>query len=604
VEREPQQRRDAAYHEQPEHETQLVRTGRAQSDQTGDHTDRRDCDERRASKDEVKASTESLPPCFSSSFTSVSPDSGYSHKNIEPSSTPTPGHRYTPEMALGVQEHSEIRDSERTELLRRVARRGYGTYLLGMNLEHLRAYRDARIVFDFPVTALVGPNGGGKSTVLGAAALINKSVKPRQFFAKSGTYDASMVDWKIEYDLIEKGAPLRRTASYPTAKWNRDALDRKTLVFGIARTIPATERKDLTAFISGSFKGFGENVLSAETVKAVERILGKEAEKYLLVSGTKSGDKKLYAARSTGGDSYSEFHFGAGEASVIRIVTDIEASADNSLILIEEIENGLHPVATRRLVEYLIGVARRKSCQVIFTTHSNDALIPLPDEAVWACGNGELNQGKLDVNALRTLTGEVDASLAIFVEDSFAEEMALAALRQYSRNIQGVQLLGVAIHAVAGAGNAKKLTLGHNENPSITFKAMGILDGDKAAEAEPSKYVMTFPGNSDPELYVAQTIVDKIDELAPKLALNLNLKFADGDRVKQVVKERLRTNHDPHVLFDQIGEDLEFTAGLTVARAFLAQWAEHFPEDLARIFEPAAAIIPGHPPLITAASED
>ncbi|CAM5309382.1 hypothetical protein LSHI6S_00785 [Leifsonia shinshuensis] len=272
-----------------------------------------------------------------------------------------------------------------------------------MNLGHLRAYRNARILFDFPVTALVGPNGGGKSTVLGAAALINKGIKPRQFFAKSGRYDASMVDWRIEYDLIEKGAPLRRTASYPTAKWNRDAVERDTLVFGISRTIPATERKDLTAFIGGAFIGFGEKVLSPETIKAVESILGKEAEKYLLVDGTRRGDKQLYAARSSTGDAYSEFHFGAGEASVIRIVSDIEMRADNSLILIEEIENGLHPVATRRLVEYLIDVARRKSCQIIFTTHSNDALLPLPDEAVWACGNGELIQGKLDVNALGTV---------------------------------------------------------------------------------------------------------------------------------------------------------------------------------------------------------
>ncbi|MGW9166907.1 ATP-dependent nuclease [Agromyces sp. NPDC055658] len=505
-------------------------------------------------------------------------------------------------MALGMHEHSEIRESEKQDLLRRVNRRGYDTYLLAMNLVHLRAYRNASIRFDFPVTALVGPNGGGKSTVLGAAALINKNIKPRQFFAKSGKYDASMVDWKIEYELLEKAAPIRRTASYRTAKWNRDAVEREALVFGISRTIPATERKDLTAFIGGSFTGYGETLLSADTIKAVERILGKEAEKYLLVDGTKGGDKQLFAARVKGGDAYSEFHFGAGEASVIRIVSDIEMSSDNSLILIEEIENGLHPVATRRLVEYLIEVARRKSCQIVFTTHSNDALLPLPDEAVWACGNGELIQGKLDVNALRTLTGEVDASLAIFVEDEFGEEMALAALRQYSRT-HGVSMLGVAIHAVSGAGTAKKLAITHNENPAITFGAMAILDGDKRHDTEPEKYVVCFPGSSDPELFVAHFVADRLDELAPRLALNLNLQFSDGNRVKEVVRERLRTNHDPHVLFEQIGEDLEFTSGTTVARAFLTQWAEHSPNDLIEIFAPAASIIPGHPPFATESPE-
>jgi len=498
-------------------------------------------------------------------------------------------------MALGENMYSEIRDSERQDLLRRVARRTYLSYLHGLSLVHLRAYRNATISFDFPVTALVGPNGGGKSTVLGAAALISKNIKPRQFFAKSGTYDSSMVDWKIEYDLFESGTAVRRTASYPTAKWNREAVDRITLVFGVARTLPATERKDLSKFISGSFEGFGETVLSADTVAAVETILGKEAEKYLLVAGTRNGDKELYAARTKDGDAYSEFHFGAGEASVIRIVTAIEKSADNTLILIEEIENGLHPVATRRLVEYLVSVARRKSCQIIFTTHSNDALSPLPDEAVWACGDGKLTQGKLDVNTLRTLTGEVNATLAIFVEDSFGEEMALAALREYSRGIAGVEMVGVAIHYVAGAGRVKSVTLAHNDNPAITYKALGILDGDKASEAEPDKYVVNFPGDSDPELHVAQAVAKLIDDVAPKLALNLQLKYGDAEHVKEIVLSRLRTNRDPHVLFDQIGEDLEFTAGITVARAFLTQWAENYPDEVTAIFRPAATIIPNHP---------
>jgi predicted ATPase len=60
------------------------------------------------------------------------------------------------------------------------------------------------------------------------------------------------------------------------------------------------------------------------------------------------------------GEGYSEFHFGAGESSVIRMVSQIELAEDQALILIEKIENGLHPVATVRMVEYLIEAAERK----------------------------------------------------------------------------------------------------------------------------------------------------------------------------------------------------------------------------------------------------
>ena len=40
------------------------------------------------------------------------------------------------------------------------------------------------------------------------------------------------------------------------------------------------------------------------------------------------------------------------------MISEIESAQNTSLILIEEIENGLHPVATVRLVDYLIRAAK------------------------------------------------------------------------------------------------------------------------------------------------------------------------------------------------------------------------------------------------------
>jgi AAA15 family ATPase/GTPase len=124
-----------------------------------------------------------------------------------------------------------------------------------------------------------------------------------------------------------------------------------------------------------------------------------------------------------GKNDYSQFHFGAGEASVIEMVTKIEATPDDSLIIIEEIENGLHPLATLKMVEYLFEVAKRKKCQVIFTTHSEAAIEILPPQAIWACIDGQAYQGKLSITSLRALTGAVDRNYAIFVEDQFASDL-------------------------------------------------------------------------------------------------------------------------------------------------------------------------------------
>ena len=117
----------------------------------------------------------------------------------------------------------------------------------------------------------------------------------------------------------------------------------------------------------------------------------------------------LLTGKTKSGSGYSEFHFGAGEASVIRMVAEIELADEQSMVLIEEIENGRHPVATVRMVEYLIDAAERKKIQAIFTSHSNDAIRSLPSKAIWVAISDKIFQGKLDIQSLRAITGQIRA---------------------------------------------------------------------------------------------------------------------------------------------------------------------------------------------------
>ncbi|MCK1802634.1 AAA family ATPase [Brevibacterium sp. R8603A2] len=506
---------------------------------------------------------------------------------------------------------SEIRDSTISALSERVRKRNYAKYLSGMRLVKLRGFEDVEVRFDFPVTALIGPNGAGKTTILGAAGLIYDSVPPRRFFAKSGTYDASMRGWKIEYELIDRnrqGSPsVNRTASYLLAKWNRDAMERVVVISGISRTLPASERKDTYRFIKGDFAGAREITFSKSVVDAVENILGKAAANYLQVDADAEGKNSIYAVRGNTDteDSYSEFHFGAGEASIIRIVSRIEEAPDYSLLLIEEIENGLHPVATRRLVEYLVDVARRKSCQVIFTTHSNDALAPLPTEAVWSTYRGRITQGKLDVAALRTLTGQVQAQLAVFTEDEFAAKFAEVTLRSYCQ-AKNYELAGIEIHALGGASPARDHTRFQNGNPTRNFPAIALLDGDKRNEdgyraeqitenstggeqaSECRADIVYGPGDGHPEEAVFEDIhdnLDRIGNLLGKLTIALQLDTPMQSRVRASIEERRRTNRDIHVIFAQIGEDLDFLSESLVQRAFLSTWANTFPDKVCEVWD-------------------
>ena len=488
---------------------------------------------------------------------------------------------------------SQIRDSTIKALLDKVSKRKYGKYLHKVRLLKLRGFEERTVTFDFPVTALVGPNGGGKTTILGAAATAYDIVKPRQFFAKSGKIDESMLNWKIEYDLIDrdvnKNDSIRRTASFSSQKWSRGAEKRDVAVFGVARTVPANERKELQRCATNSFTVDPAQVetLQESVVTAVGRILGKDVSKYSHIRVDQSGRVSLLAGATEGGTAYSEFHFGAGESSVIRMVMRIESLSDNSLILIEEIENGLHPVATVGMVEYLIDVAERKSAQAIFTTHSNDALRPLPSEAIWAAISGHVYQGKLDIAALRAISGQIEAQLAIFCEDTFARSWLIAAVRSRSN----IALDGVEIHELLGDGTAVKINKNHNDDPSARFPSVCYIDGDSQQHASAENNVFRLPGAS-PEAYIFDRVMDQASAKGAHLAIRLLQPYETADQVTAKLKHIRTLNHDVHVLFSQVGSALGLIPESTVRDAFLTTWAEAYPDDVAAILKPIEDMLP------------
>jgi predicted ATPase len=477
---------------------------------------------------------------------------------------------------------SEIRDSTKIQLLDKVRRHDYGQYLLKASIQKIRGFSGEDITFEFPVTALIGPNGSGKSSVLGVAGCAYKPIKPGMFFPKSTVGDESMSGWRVEYDLIDKRLNprqlVKRTSNFRQAKWVRgDVADREVLFFGIERTVPAGEKTRFKQLMRSTYVHRPPlEPLDAGVARQVEHILGKSVADYRV---TRYGSDDKFLVGRAGHNQFSEFHFGAGESSIIRMITRIEQAPENSLILIEEIENGLHPVATCRMVEYLIDVAQRKSAQAVFTTHSDYALAPLPNEAIWASIDGRLRQGKLSVEALRAVAGRVDKKLAVFVEDQFAKTWVDSVLRE----TLGPDYDQVEVHAVHGDGNAVTTHRGHMVNPAVTFKSLCVIDGDSAQREDADAGVMRLPGGQ-PELSVFESVHSHIEEDLAILTVSCQRPPEAQDVVSRAVEEVARTNRDPHLLFNQVGLKVGFVPEAIVRGAFLALWVrrnQDFCQDLA-----------------------
>lgn len=495
---------------------------------------------------------------------------------------------------------SEIRLSNINHLLEKVQNKDYGKYLLKISIEKARAFEGKSITFDFPVTAIVGINGGGKTTVLGAAGCAYKTIKPSRFFAKSGRFDSSMQNWKFEYEVIDKqirkADTVRRSAKFASSKWSRtwkvdsNHKEREVAVFGVSRTVPANERPELNRCASNSFDVDPESIeeISSGVVNAVASILDKDISAFSFLRVDTRGRVTLLTGQTSAGDSYSEFHFGAGESSIIRMAIKLETISENSLILVEEIENGLHPVATVRMVEYLIDLAERRKIQVIFTTHSNDALKPLPDKAIWAVANGNLYQGKLDISSLRAISGQIDSQLVVFVEDSFARMW----VEEIVRSLPNVAMDAVSVHAMEGDGTAVTVHRSRQSDPtSVTQPSVCLIDGDSKQQHSEREDIYRLLGQS-PESYIYDNVTEKLDEVSGQLAIALLRPYEEEEKVANVVRSVRNTNRDPHLLYSQVGKKLGFIPETRVKEAFIATWVRTFPQEVQDITKPFLDKVP------------
>ena len=266
---------------------------------------------------------------------------------------------------------------------------------------------------------------------------------------------------------------------------------------------------------------------------------------------------------------YSQFHFGAGEASIISTIDRIENAPENALILIEEIENGLHPAAIKLFTRYLMQASRRRRLQIIFTTHSQNAIDELPPEAIWACINARTFNGKLTVESLRAVTGNVPDRQVIFVEDEFVQQWVSDGLGRYAADI----FEGMVIHPGGGYPNTVYLTRFHNENPTINVSAICLIDGDIYDPESPNAAALPdfafFLGHGVPERIIFEYIHGNRVEFSGLIQQRCLLTAFDQQRIVSAIEAVHRSACDPHVIYQALGEQLNFHSAISIRNGFM-----------------------------------
>lgn len=383
----------------------------------------------------------------------------------------------------------------------------FGNVLRSVAIRGIRGL-SANVEFTWPVTAIAGTNGSGKTTFLQVASAA--------YVAASGGRQVNLGSW-IRGALRGDTPPIRLPASiaYSFAdqtpsfvvdyvqsrtRWDyprRGNPVRNVEFIGITTFAPRVEKKDRVHHARGNLQIRRSSPVDLRVLESVSRILGNDytelTQHEVGVASKKWSDRIPQITRSAA--SYSEPHMGAGEQKVVRLVETIEAIPKQSLILLEEPELTLHPDAQAGLAWYLMAVAKRNGHQIIIATHSEHLFQALPQKArvliVRTAQGTEILHGVSGLRAAHELSRSMRTNAPlVLVED----EAAAAFLREILRQTSMPLHRNCAIVVVGNDDDVLRVT---KSMRGAGIRAVGVRDGDKG-ESE-VQCVLSLPGGAPPE---------------------------------------------------------------------------------------------------------
>lgn len=427
----------------------------------------------------------------------------------------------------------------------------YQEFLDRVIIRNMRGIGELSVPFVYPVSVLAGENCSGKSTVLYALACAYndphagpKTYTPTTLFPDFRPRAASELpsdrrDEKaeIEYQYQTVGQ-TKRMVWRRTKAWNRSFFGQKraaqpsreiymrtlgnvTSPSEVRSHLNMSRRSDIQSEeIDPSLVYFAEQILPFRYKRLVSlRVSGKRP---LLFAETDSN-----IGSATG--AYSEFHMSSGERAVLGLSMQL-SKLKGALVLLDEVDMGLHPHTQRKLMLELQRLALRNELQIVVTTHSPAILDCVPEYARLFLERKDdgvaLRPAYRDIiqNALYGRSREV---LSILCEDIVAENLIRGVLDVLCPELD-MRHSDVKIGRDTGAEEFEH-HLRMLEKFGLTGGFIFVLDGDVAGRSKLEKFrardtnlvgMMALPGEAGPEQWIWSVLRDNPDRYASEFALN------------------------------------------------------------------------------------
>lgn len=413
---------------------------------------------------------------------------------------------------------------------------GWPKRLEWIQIDKVRGWNKERFELRYPIMAIVGENGVGKSTVLQAIASVYKSKPPkmqgRRIQARKSVFASDYfpdtfwdkVTGEILYSTRQGNHTLPKDGSLrkPTSRWRgyKERPDRQVVWIDLSRIQPVSARPGYYKLANPQFKEKSCVNLDEQSMERLSQITGRDYN-MAKMAYLDADEFRPVPVLGQAGNVYSGWHQGNGE-TVLAELMQIEIP-QYSIVLIDEVESSLHPRFQRRLMRDLARLALLREVQIVVTTHSPYVLDELPPEAraqiIQTSAGRKIMYGVTPEFAMSSMDDIPQYECDLFVEDERAERMVLEIMAEKSLNRDSVLRCKTTKFGAASVGQALGIMKSQNRFDRPTFV---FLDGDQGH----SQGCINLPGEDAPERVVFEALQER---KWLRMAERINRGFADVD---------------------------------------------------------------------------
>lgn len=468
--------------------------------------------------------------------------------------------------------------------------------LVEVRITNLRGIEDVRFPFDYPVSVLAGPNGSGKSTVLFACACAYRvpqrrsgDFAPSRLFPNFVSRQTSVrsdptPETQLEFHYLHQGE--RRSMLWRRGKsWSRRGDKQPEREVYLRTLANLTSPAEVRSILQLGRKEVETETISPDLLLFAHRVLPWQYRSLDLISGQASRDLLFAELADTDETRYSEFHMSSGERTIVRISKDI-SGLKNALVLIDEVDTGLHPYTQKQAMLELQRSALRQQLQIIVASHSPVVLDSVPPEGRMFLDRdretGHVRREPLYRDIFqKALYGQSQDRLSILCEDRVAEGVIRGVLDFLNVELR-LRPEDVFVGRNTGRDEfpAHVRTLGNVKRLSdFVF----VLDGDSRAmgsklQAIADKYGQTIqplflPSNHPPEQWLWEVLHARPGDFAEALGLRKTDMAEILGRVTSLVHGAVKQNDEAKAALGAFAEEIGRT-DVDIARAVGRREAE------------------------------